>query len=102
MDRWLAKMDAFPFAEEKSRESDSESEEDLEPWDQEETECPLRLQEAVPDPVGSGSEVIGEGVRTPEKSLQPQEGSEVQDGEGNTIIETRVCERGKQGLSCRK
>ena len=53
------KRDPFTFAQEKADEVDSESEEDLEPWDQPEAEGPLRRREAGPDPLGPASELMG-------------------------------------------
>ena len=67
---------------------DTESDEDLEPWDQAEAGVPLRLQDAILNPIGSASEVTGEREPTPENALRPPEGSAVCAGEGNAVFVT--------------
>ena len=92
------KLDPLHFAEEKSVESVTESEEDLEPWEQTVAGEHLPPQEPGPGLPSTGSAPAG--VETPsilEGTPHPLDVSSVQDGEADTVVRTRDLRGGGDG-----
>ena len=92
------KLDPLHFAEEKSVESVTESEEDLEPWEQTVADEHLPPQETGPGLPSTGSAPAG--VETPsilEGTPHPLDDTYVQDGEADTVVRTRDLRGGGDG-----
>ena len=92
------KRDPLPFAEEKSGESGSESEEDLEPWEQTLDDEHLPPHEPGPDMPSPGS--APPGVGTPsilEGTPHPLDVRSIRDGEADTVVPTRDLREGGDG-----
>ena len=80
----------MPFPDEKSEDSGSESEEDLEPGDQPVVEEMLHPQEASPERASQGGEPMGKGADdTPESISRQQEASVLQQMEEDRVLGAR-------------